>query len=287
MTGTAAGDALLDLTTEGPVGQREEQELNASLAALSGLLSGHASLEPTLVRIAELTVAAVPGAEGAGLTLLEQSRQQTVVATATFVRDVDDVQYALGEGPCVSAVADGRPHTSGNLGGARDWPRFGPQAGRLGVHSALSLPLLLAGEVLGALNVYAHARDAFSARSLQLGEAFAGPAAVSVYNAQMLARAERLTGQLQTALASRAVIDQAMGVIMSRSGVGAQEAFDRLRAASQADSRKLSEVATDLVDSAVRQARARRGSGEDHPAAAGPEAAGPVAAGPAGGDPLP
>jgi len=262
--GARTGLVTADVT-EDPVARQAEQDLTSSLTDLAGLLSSHRSLEPTLVRIAELTVAAIPGAEGAGLTLLEPSRAQTVVATAAFVHEVDDVQYDLGEGPCLSAVGDGRTHTSGNLGGARDWPRFGPRAGRLGVHSALSIPLLLGGEVLGALNVYARTRDAFTPHARQLGEAFSGPAAVSVYNAQMLAQAERLTGQLQAALESRAVIDQAMGVIMSRSGVTAPEAFDRLRAASQARSRKLSEVAGDLLEAAVRQARARSAS-PDQPA---------------------
>lgn len=100
-------------------------------------------LEQTLVRVAELAVQAIPGAQGAGLTLLEADRPQTVVATAGFVRQVDDVQYSLGEGPCVSAAATGRTVTSGNLGGEPQWPHFGPRVGRLGVHSALSLPLLL------------------------------------------------------------------------------------------------------------------------------------------------
>lgn len=236
-----------------------EDELAASLSGLSGLLSLHDALERTLVRIAEYTVRAVPGAQGAGLTLLEHRASQTVVATAGFVHAVDDVQYRLDEGPCVSAVGDGEVHTSGNLGGARQWPRFGPAAGRMGVHSALSLPLLLGGDVLGALNVYAHERDAFTPHAIELGVAFSAPAAVSVYNAQMLAQAERLTGQLQAALSSRAVIDQAIGVIMARSGVSSGEAFERLRAASQEQSAKLVHIAQDLLDEAVRRARARRG----------------------------
>lgn len=236
-----------------------QDELAASLAGLAGLLTLHDCLERTLVRIAEYTVRAVPGAHGAGLTLLEQRAPQTVVATADVVRQVDDVQYRLGEGPCVSAVRDGEVHTSGNLGGAPEWPRFGPAAGRLGVHSALSLPLRVGDEVLGALNVYATGRDAFTPHAVEVGVAFSVPAAVSVHNAQMLAQAERLTGQLQAALSSRAVIDQAVGVLMARSGASPGEAFERLRATSQAQSTRLVDVAQDLLDEAVRRAR-RRGA---------------------------
>lgn len=234
----------------------EDDELATSLGGLSALLSGHAALETTLVRVATLAVEAIPGAEGAGLTLLEQDRPQSVVATADFVREVDAIQYDLWEGPCVSAVSEGQTRTSGNLGGERQWPRFGPRVGRLGVHSALSLPLLLPDRVIGALNVYAHPRDAFTTHALHIGAAFAGPAAVSVSNAQMLAQAERLAAQLSEALTSRAEIDQALGVLMSRSGLSAEEAFDRLRAMSQSRSVRLADVARELLGEAVRRARA-------------------------------
>lgn len=240
---------------------RHDDELAASLSRLSGLLTAHRSLEQTLVRVAELAVSAIPGADGAGLTLLEQERPQTVISTADFVRTVDDIQYALDEGPCVSAVRAGHTFVSGNLGGEPQWPRFGPRVGRLGVHSALSLPLLLPDGVVGALNVYAHRRDAFDGSAVRLGETFAGPAAVSAANAQLLARAERLAGQLTEALSSRAEIDQALGIVMSRTGGTAAEAFDRLRAQSQSRSMKLADVARELLADAVRRALARHEAG--------------------------
>lgn len=236
----------------------DEDDLATSLAGLSGLLTGHQVLEQSLLRVAELAVQAIPGAEGSGLTLLESDRPQTVVATAPFVREVDDIQYGLEEGPCVSAVATGQTHTSGNLGGALEWPRFGPRIGRLGVHSALSLPLVLNGQVLGALNVYARPRDAFDAHAIRLAETFAGPAAVSVANRQTLAQAERLVAQLQQALVSRAEIDQAIGVVMSRSGVSADEAITRLRAISQTQQIKLADVAHQMLQEIAGQARARQ-----------------------------
>lgn len=235
----------------------EDDELANSLIGLAGLLTDQQSLEQTLVRVAELAVRAIPGADGAGLTLLERDRPQTVIATAPFVRAVDGIQYDLGEGPCVSAVAEGHTFHSGNLGGESQWPRFGPRVGRLGVHSALSLPLLLADRIVGALNVYAYDRTTFNAHAIQLGEAFAGPAAVSVANAQKLAQAERMVAQLTAALHSRAEIDQALGIVMSRTGGTAEEAFARLRIQSQSRQVKLVDVARDIVGDAVRRARAR------------------------------
>lgn len=107
------------------------------------------------------------------------------------------------------------------------------------------------------MNVYAHAKHVFDDRAARIGELFAVPAAVAVQNAQVLAQTKRLASRLQAALDSRAVIDQAIGIIRSRRGVGADEAFERLRVLSQNEGRKLREVADSVVDEAVRRARRR------------------------------
>ena len=119
------------------------------------------------------------------------------------------------------------------MGGDRRWPRFGARVGRLGVRSVLSLPLRAGDDVVGAMNVYAHAKDAFDERAERLGELFAVPAAIAVQNAQILAQTQRLATNLRAALTNRAVIDQAIGIMMSRSGMTEQEAFVRLRDVSQ------------------------------------------------------
>ena len=231
----------------------EEDPLQASLRDLSRLLTGHAPLPDILVHIAELAVRAIPGADGAGLTMLEENRPQTVVASAEFVREVDDVQYGLGEGPSLLAVETGVTQISGSLGGEARWPKFGPRVGRLGVHSALSLPMLLPDRVVGAMNMYARAKNAFGPESVRIGELFAVPAAVSVRNALILAQSQRLSMQLQQALTHRTTIDQAIGIVMSRTGVGPKEAFDRLRAMSQSQHVKVAEISRRLVEEAVRR----------------------------------
>lgn len=97
-------------------------------------------------------------------------RVQALAASAPFVRNIDELQYELlEEGPCITAALERRTVRSGSLGGERRWPRFGPRVGRLGVHSVLSLPLLLLGQVVGAINVYAHGKDAFGCHSAELG----------------------------------------------------------------------------------------------------------------------
>ncbi|WP_328841668.1 GAF and ANTAR domain-containing protein [Nakamurella leprariae] len=236
----------------------DDAALEEGLSGLSGL-SSLSQLDDLLVRVAELAVTAIPHAEGAGLTLLEPDRPDVVVKTAEFVRRIDDMQYSIGEGPCITAAADGVTVRSGSLGGDRRWPRFGPRAGRMGVHSVLSLPLVTPSGVVGAMNVYARAKDVFDQRAEELGELFAAPAAITVQNAQILAQVQRLADRLQAALASRAVIDQAIGILRSRTGCGPQEAFERLRRISQAEHVKLVDVAGRIVDEAVRRASRAHG----------------------------
>jgi AmiR/NasT family two-component response regulator len=125
------------------------------------------------------------------------------------------------------------------------------------MHSALALPLIVGDQVIGSINAYAKSRDAFAEHAVQLGSQFAKPAAVSVYNAQLLAKAHERTLRLQRALDSRSVIDQAIGVIRSRSGSSADEAFERLAHISQTENVKLFAVAERLVEEAARRARAR------------------------------
>jgi len=215
-----------------------------------------------LTRVANSAVRAIPGADGAGVTLLRMDRDENIVealaASAPFVSEIDAIQYeVLNEGPCITAAREERTIRSGSLGDEALWPRFGPRVGRLGVHSVLSLPLLLPDQVVGAINVYAHDKDIFDEHAAELGELFAAPAAVAVHNAQVLSQALALTVQLQTALSSRPVIDQAIGLLRGRSGGTSEEAFGRLRAISQSENTKLAVIAQRIVDEAVRRARAR------------------------------
>ncbi len=245
----------------------EAADLQAGISDLAGLVAGTLGLPALLSAVADSAVRSIPGADGAGVTLLRVDRVDNMVealaASAPFVSEIDEIQYStVQEGPCITAALERRTVRSGSLGGDKRWPRFGPRVGRLGVHSVLSLPLLLPDQVVGAINVYAHRKDVFDDHAAELGELFARPAAVSVHNAQILAQALSLTVQLQTALSTRGVIDQAIGLMRGRSGCSADEAFAHLRAISQSEHRKVAEVAQRTVDEAVRRARARSTSPE-------------------------
>ena len=237
-------------------------DLRGSIAGLANLVTGSLGLDELLTRVATFARNAIPGADGAAVTLLNvegpEHRVDALAASDPFVVEIDEIQYVLvKEGPCITAALERRTVCSGSLGGERMWPRFGPRVGRLGVHSALSLPLLLPDQVIGAINVYAHAKDVFDEHAAQLGELFAAPAAVAVHNAHVLTQARALAAQLQQALSTRPVIDQAIGLVRGRTGATAEEAFARLRDISQTEHTKLVEVAQRIVDEAVRRARAR------------------------------
>ena len=235
----------------------DEDDLQAALLGLSRLVAGSDPLEALLTQVAEFAVRAIPGADGAGVTMHNDGKSSTVAASAPFVGDVDDIQYGLGEGPCISAAAQRCTVKTGSLGGDKQWPRFGPRAGRLGVHSALSLPMVVSDEVIGAINVYAYSKNAFDEHASEIGELYASSAAVAVHNARLLAHARRLASELRSAMTTRAVIDQAIGIVISRSGGTAAEAFAALRTMSQNEHTKLAVVAQRLVDEAARRARAR------------------------------
>jgi GAF domain-containing protein len=274
-----AGEQLFGMTSmdttagrddqAGMPGDREDREgeelsevaddagLRRALSALSRLATDPDDLAMGLTRIAALASNAIPGADGVGLTLSRDGQVDMMVASTQFVAEVDAIQYGLGEGPCVSAAALGQTFHSAALDDDALWPSFGKAVAALGVHSALSLPLLTKSGVIGALNVYGRARDAFDDRAIALGELFAVPAAIAAQNARVFDDANRLSQQLQAALVHRSVIDQAIGILMSRTGSSEQGAFERLRVISQRENTKLHVIAKRLLDDAVASARAR------------------------------
>jgi GAF domain-containing protein len=241
--------------------EADEAELYAGLRGVAGIVAGAQAVIDLLRDVAEFAVQAIPGADGVGVALIDPqqgiSSIRTWAATAVLVHDIDTVQYdELHEGPCITCMQSRRPTVSGSLGSDSRWPHFGGRVARMRMHSALALPMIV-DELIGSINAYAKSRDAFAEHAVRFGSQFAKPAAVSVYNAQLLASAHERTQRLQRALDSRSVIDQAIGIIRSRSGGSAADAFERLAHISQGENVKLYAVAERLVEEAVRRARAR------------------------------
>ena len=244
--------------------EADEVDLDAGLRGVAGMVVGARGLIDVLRDMSEFAAQALPGVDGAGVALIDPCygipSVQTRAAAPVLVSEIDTVQYdELTEGPCITCMQTRRAVVSGSLDNDSRWPHFGGRAARMGAHSALSLPLIVDEQVIGAINAYGRNRDAFGEHAVRLGSRFAGPVAVSVYNAQLLAMAQEQTARLRRALVSRAVIDQAIGIIRGRSGGSTQEAFEQLRHISQTEDVKLYLIAERLVEEEVGRARARRG----------------------------
>lgn len=241
----------------------DNADLHVGLTGVACLVAGERTVVALLEVVATFAARAIPGADGAGAALLSHDDCESEIppraATTAVVAEIDAVQYdELNEGPCLATMESGRPTVSGSLGADDRWPRFGGRVARLAMHSALSLPLVVDQEVIGVIGAYAGSRDTFGEHAVEIGVEFARTAAVSIYNVQLLAEARERTTRLQRALSNRPMIDQAIGIIRSRSGGTADEAFEKLTTMSQDENVKLHIVAERLVDEAVRRARALR-----------------------------
>ncbi|MGI8806989.1 MAG: GAF and ANTAR domain-containing protein [Acidimicrobiales bacterium] len=222
-----------------------------ALRALSNYLVSKMSMGETLLTVSRITVDAIPAAEMAGISLLgENGRPTTGIFTDEQAPEIDVAQYESGRGPCLDSWREGRVVRLDDLNAAVDaYPEFAKVAQAHGIESTLSLPLIAGEERLGALNMYARAPAVFSADDEAVGMDLAAAAAIVLANAGAYWAAAQLSEQLAQAMRSRAVIEQAKGILMARSPrLTADEAFDVLRKASQRENSKVREIAQRLVD---------------------------------------
>lgn len=219
-----------------------------SLQALSELLWRDATPLEVLQKVSRIGTEAVPGAEMAGLMLAAvPDGPKTVVATNEVAPQLDDVQYATSDGPCFAAYRETRVVRAEAEDLERAWPAVAAVAAENGVVGSLSVPIVCVGETVGALNFYTTQRGAFTEESEVVALAFATQASAMLVNAHAYWGAIELAEQLGQAMASRATIEQAKGILMASEGCSADEAFDVLRRASQRQNVKLREIAERMV----------------------------------------
>jgi GAF domain-containing protein len=226
-----------------------------AVASLTRYFVGSQSLGETLHEIAELTIRAVPAAEHVGITLLVEDKLQTSVFTYPEVPEIDRAQYRTGDGPCVDAYRTGTPYLIESTLEHGRWPEFRQSAARHGVLSTLSLPLITHAGSIGALNMYAETENAFSEDDKRVAELFATQSAFVLANAQAYWDARTLSENLEQAMLSRAVIEQAKGIIMTTMRCDEAAAFAILRAQSQTQNIKVRDIAEEIVRHAIRPER--------------------------------
>jgi GAF domain-containing protein len=211
------------------------------------------SLPEMLDRIVVIANDAVVAAAKAGLTLDVAGSASTAAYTDDDVPEIDAAQYATGHGPGLHAALHGEVVNVPSIGDDERWPRFAAACVSHGIRSTLSTPVIARSAKRAALNFYATSERAFDADDIELAEALAMQAAVAIENAEAYYSARQLADQLQGALDTRIVIEQAKGLLMAR-GQSSDEAFEVLRRASQRENRKVREIAADVVAEAERRA---------------------------------
>jgi GAF domain-containing protein len=240
----------------------DPQPSEESLIALAGILVAEQSLEKTLGQVLDLACAALSCGDDGGVTLLDREGPRTAAATSDAARRVDSSQYeADSGGPCLDAYRRQQVLRIDSTSSDQRWPEFAAAAAEAGIRSTLSLPLVVAGDGLGALNIYCLEENGFSEADEALAMTFASYASVALANARVYWRTQRLADQLQEALSTRGMIEQAKGIIIAEQGCSADEAFQLLVNASQRSHVKLHDLATDLVGRARDRAAA---GGRDH-----------------------
>jgi len=219
----------------------------SALGELARILLSEGSLESVLAMVAGLAMRTVPGAEEVSLTLVRNDRGVTAASTGKLGLLADEFQYNLDGGPCLDASRGNEVVVIDDMSTEGRWPDYCPLAFDVGASSSLSVPLPVQEQVLGALNIYSTVPRAFDARSVEVGTTFAAHAAIAVANADLYASTAERAEQLQAAMSSRAVIEQAKGVLMGQRRCTPSEAFDLLIVASQRENVKLRIVAERIV----------------------------------------
>ncbi|MEV5631994.1 GAF and ANTAR domain-containing protein [Micromonospora tulbaghiae] len=222
-----------------------------ALAELSRIRLDEVALDDVLARVAELANRAVPGSVHVSVSLVQAGANRAIAYTSDLARSLDEWQYEHDDGPCLDASVSATSVSLPDLSDEPRWPEWAAEAHTAGVASSLSIALPIQEAVTGALNLYGTSTHAFDKASIELAEEFAAYAAVALANAHLYDSASTLARQMHEAMRSRAVIEQAKGIIMGQRRCSADEAFSLLAKLSQDSSRKLREVAEALVSRAA------------------------------------
>jgi transcriptional regulator with GAF, ATPase, and Fis domain len=186
----------------------------------------------------------------AGLLLADPRGELRVVAASSqAARLLELFQLQNDQGPCLDCFRSGRPVQAADLtAAAQRWPRFAPAARQAGFAAVQALPMRLRDQVIGALNLFRAGPGAFAAADIRIGQALADVATISLLHERSMRHSDTLNEQLQTALSSRVIIEQAKGKLAERLGVDMDQAFSLLRDRARTSNRRLSDLAQAFID---------------------------------------
>jgi hypothetical protein len=222
-------------------------EVTTALQNLSNVVNCENDLSAVVDQVCAQVVRAVPGLDEASVTLLRHGSPYTAASTSDVVVELDGHQYRENAGPCLDAATTGRLVRASIDEAARRWPLFARASRAAGMGSFVSAPITVDGEHSGAINGYSRAGHGFADFDGPLLELYIAAVETALRGHTRYRQMRELANQLRTALESRAVIDQAKGVLMATHGVTAGEAFAMLVSKSQHQNVKLRDVARQLV----------------------------------------
>src|SRR6266853_355494 len=186
----------------------------------------------------------------AGLLLADPRGELRVVAASSeAARLLELFQLQNDQGPCLECFRSGRPVAAADLAAAASrWPRFAPAAGAAGFAAVQALPMRLREQVIGALNLFRARPGTLAPAGIRVGQALADVATISLLHERGMRHSDILNEQLQTALNSRVVIEQAKGKLAERLGLDMEQAFNLLRDSARSRNLRLSELARAFID---------------------------------------
>ena len=223
-------------------------ELVTVFARMSGFLLSQETVHSALDLVTALATETIPESVGAGVTLLRDGGPSTAAASDGVVERADALQYELDEGPCLSAWRQGQPFRIDDTLTETRWPLWTGAVAPLGMRSAMTTPMIVSGQPIGAIKVYSREPNAYGDRDARILALFAAQAAILLANMQSHESATRLTDELKTAVRSRDVIGMAKGVLMASRGIDEAAAFSILAQTSQLSEKGLREVAQEMLD---------------------------------------
>ena len=207
-------------------------DLAAAYVELQRLLLQSPDVDAFLSQIAVLAAAVTSPPSSCGVTLRRNGEVSTVAASSLLASQADEIQYGRGQGPCLHSMRTGEVVHIPDLAADDRWTDYKLNALAQGVRSSLSTPLFVDDQPVGALNLYTDTLHTFTPADITKARAFADQASAALTLVLRHAEHLDLQEQLRNALASRAVIDQALGIIMGQQRCNATDAFAVLRHAS-------------------------------------------------------
>src|SRR6476646_5845516 len=200
----------------------------------------------------------------AGLLLADSRGERRVVAASSeAARLLELFQLQNDQGPCLDCFRTGQPVTAADLDAeAQRWPRFAAAARQAGFAAVQALPMRLRDQVIGALNLFRATPGAFDPANVRIGQALADVATISLLHERSMRHSDTLNEQLQTALNSRVIIEQAKGKLAERLGIDMTQAFSLLRDHARTRNLRLSDVALACVDGS--ETLPRPGAAQEH-----------------------